>query len=233
MPITRLLKGPQTAAEDRQAIVCVGLALEAKIVTAQFRSEVGCSEFAALSEAGRAAVAGCRAIVSFGLAGGLSPRLRPGDVVIASNVVAHDRNFPTDDAWSGWLLRAIPQALYAPIAGVDSAISAKAPRRELGLRSGALAVDMESHIIGQFAARHAMRFVAVRVVIDTVERRLPRAALACVASNGETRIAALCRLLAARPGDALDILRLWTDWLPARRALVDCCEVLSASVGEG
>jgi hypothetical protein len=158
--------------------------------------------------------------------------LRPGDVVIASNVLGRNGNFSTDDGWTAWLLGAIPQALYAPIAGVDSAIAAKAQRRELGRRSGALAVDMESHIIGEFAAKHTMRFVAIRVVIDTVDRRIPQAALACVSSNGETRMAALGRLLVERPADTLDVLRLWADWLSARRALINCCEILSASVGK-
>jgi adenosylhomocysteine nucleosidase len=231
MPVTRLLKGPERAAEHRQAIICVGLALEAEIIMSQFWAEIAGSNCAELSEIARlASGVGCRSIVSFGLAGGLSPELRSGDVVIASGIVGRNGSFATDDAWSGWLLSAIPTARYAPIAGVDSVIAARPKRRELGIRSGALVADMESHIIGQFAAKHQMRFVAVRVVIESIHRKIPRAALACVSASGETRRSTLGRALLGRPAETLDVLRLWADWMTARKALVNCCEILSASI---
>jgi hypothetical protein len=233
MPVTKLLMSPETAPQHQRAVICVSLALEAEIVGRQFGAEIDKSNLADLSEiASWAAVAGCRSLVSFGLAGGLAPDLHAGDVVIASGIVGVDGHFPTDANWSGWLLTAIPTAVYAPIAGVDSAITARAQRRELGLRSGALVVDMESHLIGRLAAKHMMRFVAIRVVIDAVDRNVPGAALACVSASGETRMSTLGRLLLKRPADTLDVLRLWADWLPARRALVKCCDVLSASVGQ-
>ncbi|MBU6462569.1 MAG: hypothetical protein KGL35_06310 [Bradyrhizobium sp.] len=218
------------AAESRQAIVCVGLALEAKIAARQFRRERGALNLTDFSGEGCAAVSDCRAIVSFGLAGGLSPELRAGDIVIASCVVGRNGSFATDDVWSERLLTAIPTAFYAPILGVESPLGVSAERRELGVRAGALAVDMESHIVGQVASRNLMRFVAVRVVIDTVERDIPQAAVACLSNNGETRMSRLGCLLLERPTDTLDVLRLCANWLLAREALVNCCEVLSASV---
>lgn len=233
MPVTRLLRGPTSAAAGCQAVVCVGLALEAEIVAERFRAEIGGSDLTDVPFVlGRAIGTDCRAIVSFGLAGGLSPQLRAGDIVIASSIVGQNGNFATDDVWSGWLLTAIPTAFYAPIAGVDLAVVASAQRLEIGGRMGALAVDMESHLVGQFAARHLMRFVTVRVVIDTVNRCIPETALACLSSNGETRRSKLGRLLLARPTDTLDVVRLWADWLSARQALAHACEILSASVRE-
>ncbi|WP_024508621.1 hypothetical protein [Bradyrhizobium sp. ARR65] len=232
MPVTRLLKGPgDNAAENGQAIICVGLALEAEILISEFPGEIGGGQPADLGTVlDGATAASCKGVVSFGLAGGLSPELGSGDVVIASGVVGRNGSFSTDDAWSGWLLSAIPRALYAPIAGVDAAIVPRTQRRELGMRSGALAVDMESHLVAQFATRHGMRFVAVRVVIDSMHRKIPRAALACLSSTGEARMSALGRCLLKRPADTLDVMRLCMDWLPARKALVNCCDILSASV---
>lgn len=233
MPVARLLKGPVSASQNCQAIVCVGLALEARIIIGEFSADIGSVELANLTEAlDWASAASCGGIVSFGLAGSLAADLRSGDIVVASGVIGRNGSFATDDAWSGSLLSAIPRSLYAPIAGVDVAVAVTPERRELASRSGALVVDMESHIIAQFAANRGLRFVAVRVVIDAMHRRIPKAALDCISHDGETRMPALGRSLLERPSDTLDVLRLCSDWQPARRALLDCSGILSASVGQ-
>ena len=46
--------------------------------------------------------------------------------------------------------------------------------------TGALAVDMESHVVAHVAARHRLPMVAIRVVTDPAERALPPSALAGV-----------------------------------------------------
>ncbi len=231
MPVTRLLRGPRTTAPTNWAIVCAALALEAEIAERQFEREAWESGAAGLSEfIGRAAVDGCRGIVSYGLAGGLSPNLRSGDIVIGSEIVEQNASIETDDLWSAWLLSAIPTAVYGPIAGIDTPILASALRGELGLRSGALAADMESHVIARLAAAHGLRFVALRVVIDAAGCNVPQVALACVSSSGETSRWGLGRLLLGRPSDTLDVIKLCADWRPARRALLHCSDALLASM---
>jgi hypothetical protein len=231
MPITRLLRGPRTAAHARRAIVCAALALEAEIAERQFEREAWTTDIAALPEfIDRAANDGCRGLVSYGVAGGLGPDLRSGDIVVASAVVGPNERMPTDDAWSAWLLSAIPTAVYGPISGVDVPIPAGRSRGELGLRSGALVADMESHIIARMAAASALRFIAVRVVVDAASRNVPPTALSCVSSDGETSRWRLSRLLLGRPSDTVDIMKLWADWWLARRALLQCSAVLSASM---
>jgi L-asparaginase II len=89
---------------------------------------------------------------------------------------------------------------------------------------------MESHIIARLAAASALRFVAVRVVIDAAGRNVPPTALACVSNDGETSRWRLSRLLLERPSDAVDVLKLGADWWLARRALLKCCDVLGASL---
>jgi hypothetical protein len=229
MPITRLLRGPKSAAEDGRAIVCAALALEAKIIEKQFAREVWGPDSADLSEF-RAACDGCRGIVSYGVAGALCPDLRSGDIVVGSEIVGQNGKIPTDDVWSAWLLSSLPTGIYGPIAGVDMPVAAGPSRDELRLRSGALVADMESHVIAELAAAHGLRFVAVRIVIDTVDRNIPPTAFACVSSNSEASLWRVGRLLLGRPTDTLDMIKLWADWCLARRALLECCEVLGSSV---
>jgi adenosylhomocysteine nucleosidase len=89
---------------------------------------------------------------------------------------------------------------------------------------------MESHVIARLAAANALRFVALRVVIDAVGRDIPQTALACVSSDGEASRWRLGRVLLGRPFDTLDVVKLWVDWRPARKALLNCSHVLGASV---
>ena len=198
----------------------------------QFERQAWRSDVTDLSEfIGRAAEDGCRGIVSYGVAGGLCPDLRSGDIVIGSEVVGSNGSIPTDDIWSAWLLSALPTAVYGPIAGVDIAVSAAMSRSELRLRSSALAADMESHFIAGLAAANALRFVALRVIVDAAGRNVPPTALACVSSDGETSRWQLSRLLLGRPTDMLDVIKLSADWWRARKALLHCSGALGSSVG--
>lgn len=209
----------------------MGLALEARIALQRFAA-VSTRPIASepVEAASRISLTGYRGIASFGLAGALSPELRPGDVVIASEIVGPDCRFSTDDAWSGWLLSAVSFARYAPIVGGESAVATRAARRKLALLSGAVIVDLESLAVAQMARAHGLRFVAVRVVVEPARREIPHSALACVSDDGETRLPRLGRLLLLRPTDIPDVVRLWGDLLVARKSLVTCCDVLSESV---
>jgi len=201
------------------------------MIERQFEKETWGPGISDLSEfIGHAANDGCRGIVSYGVAGALCPDLRSGDVVVGSEVVGPDGRISTDDIWSAWLLSAIPTAVYGPIVGIDIPIAATASRGELRLRSGALAVDMESHVIARLAAANGLRFVALRVVVDGVGRNIPPTALACVSGDGEVSRWRLSRMLLGRPSDTLDVIKLWTDWLLARKALLSCSDILGASV---
>ena len=212
-------------------MICAALAIEAELVARYFKQEAWVAGFADLSEfIARAAMDGCRGIVSYGVSGGLWPDLRSGDIVVGSEIIGLNGNALTDDVWSAWLLSAIPTAIYGPIAGIDLPVSARASRGELRLRSGALAVDMESHLIAGLAAANSMRFIAVRVIIDAAGRNIPPTAVACISSDGETSRWRLSRLLLGRPSDALDVIKLSADWWLARKALLYSAEVLGASV---
>ena len=233
MTITTLFQAARTAAQTGQAIICAALALEADIAERQFERQINGLDTADLSNIiGRAVAEGCRGIVSYGLAGALCSDLRAGDIVVGSEIVGSDGRIPTDDFWSAWLLSAIPRAVYGPIAGVDIPIGASAARYELRLRSRALAVDMESHVIARLAAAHALRFIALRVVIDGAGRNIPAAALGCLSDAGEVCGWRLARLLLGRPSDAINVIRLGADWWPARKGLLSCAEALGASVRE-
>ena len=132
---------------------------------------------------------GCRGLISFGVAGGLAPGLKPGTCVIGSSVIDDGQERPTDERWSQRLRRIIPDAVYGPIVGVRAPIAFAGDKRALHPKTGALAVDMESHVLRRAAAQHGVPVAAIRVVIDPAERTLPRSALAAAARRRHDRSA--------------------------------------------
>jgi adenosylhomocysteine nucleosidase len=222
------------APEHRRCIVIafVGMAFEARIAAGP-----GVLVLCRGPEHGLAAVAesalrqGYRGIVSFGVAGGLAPDLRAGDWVIASAIQEAQTVRETDAKWSSTLLNAIAGARHAPIIGVDDPIAEPAAKRELHRSTGAAAVDMESHVVARLAAAHGLAFTAVRVIVDSADRPIPRAALRGMGVGGPTNVSALLRDLVARPAQLSPLARVAADAFAARAELLRVRRLLGPHFG--
>ena len=172
---------------------------------------------------------GCQGLISFGVAGGLSPELRPGACVIASEVLSGTARYATDAAWSRSLLQAIPNAVQGTILGVPGgAVAQTEEKRALFLGTGAVAVDTKSHVVASVAATHGLPMIAIRVVTDPAERALPQSALAAVRADGTINIAALMRALVRRPYELPALVRTALDAGAARATLKYGRQVLGA-----
>jgi hopanoid-associated phosphorylase len=168
-------------------------------------------------------------ILSFGFAGGLALGLRPGTCIVARGVLALGEGFATDAAWARRMLAALPEARHADLAAADRAIQLPSEKRALHARTGAVAVDMESHIAGRMARERGLPFAALRVVVDPAEQAVPKAALAGQHADGTADVRAVMAALWARPRDTPAVLRLAFDVWIASRALLGCRRQL----GEG
>ncbi len=161
-------------------LICTALGIEARAVRDGIPSSAGGVEVirtgmgpghAARAEE-RLGKAGALAVTGFG--GALGGGLRPGDVVVASEVRFGGRTLPCPSAplLAGELARAGLPVRVGPLVTSDHIVTG-AERRRLA-DEGALAVDMES---GPVAAAAAGRpFAAVRVIVDTPEVPLLRPA---------------------------------------------------------
>jgi hopanoid-associated phosphorylase len=174
---------------------------------------------------------GCRSIISFGVAGGLAPHLRPGDWIVASSVIDKHHVRPTDKGWTARLLEMMPGASHAPIAGVDAAVIHPRDKRHMHVNTGAATVDIESHLVARLASTHGLTFAAVRVVIDPAHRAVPEAALAGMQPGGGTSAMAVLRELIARPSQLAGLLRVAIDAYAARSALLRVRRMLGPDFG--
>jgi len=175
--------------------------------------------------------AGACGIISFGVAGGLSPGLRPGDVVVASAVITADGISRTSPAWSASLLRALPRAHHMPVFGAEAPVMTMLEKEALWDATGAAAVDMESGLVAEVAAEFGLPHAVLRVVLDPAERALPKAALAGAREDGKTAPWAVMKSLIKRPGDLPALLRLASDARKANGALLRSRQALGPLLG--
>ena len=178
---------------------------------------------------------GCRAVISFGIAGGLDPRLKPGDVVVGTGIVTPDGRRAADlDAAAAILnlLNGLPnRVVSADLAGVDAAVLAVAEKAELRERTGAAAVDMESHVAAAFAGRHGLPFVALRVICDPADRALPAFAANALTPDGEPDIRGVLSAVVFGRARVGDLVRLGRDSSAAFAVLTRCRQRLGAGLG--
>lgn len=165
---------------------------------------------------------GVSGVISIGIAGGLSPDLRPGHVVIGSEVVIGTERYETDVDWLQRMWRAIPRSKPGIVAGSDSVIMHRPEKTALYERTGAVAVDMESHIAARAAHQYKKPFAVLRVVCDPGDRTLPPAALIAMKPDGSVDTQAVLRSVIAHPQQIPGLLYLARDSATAFRTLLRC-----------
>ena len=194
-------------------IAVVGLAREAGIATSPaVRPVIGGGAGPGLTSTLERIVAeGARAIISFGIAGGLDPFLAAGTCIVGSAATMGVARWPTDAGWAARLVAALPGAVLADIAGTDQPIATHDHKRLLRAATGAAAVDMESHRAARVAAAHGLPFAIVRIVCDPSSRSLPPAALVGMRHDGTSDVGAVLRALTAAPSQLPGLIRLALD----------------------
>jgi adenosylhomocysteine nucleosidase len=213
-------------------IVVVGLEFEARIAAGPGLQVIRSGDGRQLATALADAISDdCRGLVSFGVAGGLAPELQPGDCVVGSAVLAGPTRVEMDRHWSQKLLATIPDAFYGTLAGVSAPVADPKAKRALYLNTGAMAVDMESHVVARVGAARGLPVAAIRVITDPAVRALPEAALLAMRPNGTTDIAALLRSVLRRPRQMPALFRTALDARAARATLMRGRALLGPGLG--
>jgi len=158
-------------------------------------------------------------ILSCGIAGALAPSLRPGDVVIDGNVLLVER-----------LGQALPHAHRGRIVGSDAIAATAAEKRILHERTGAIAVDMESHVAARVAVRKGLLFAALRAISDCADDDLPSAALVGMRPDGGMALGAVLASLARNPRQLPALIRTGRQADQAFRSLA---QAFDAIIGAG
>lgn len=136
-------------------------------------------------------------VIGAGIAGGIAPRLRAGDLIVASEVRGPDGSVMTCDS-----RLAGERAIIRSVERMAGTVSAK---RELAA-SGAEAIDTESAGWARAAAKHGVAFAVVRAIFDPVDEELPEFVTAT--ADGSIDRAAVARHAVRHPAAISTLLQL-------------------------
>jgi hopanoid-associated phosphorylase len=164
---------------------------------------------------------GADGLVSFGIAGALAPQLRPGTLLLPRAVIEESgARHPVDAAWHARVMQAFAakrlESEARDLFGADLAVASAARKATLFHATGAIAVDLESHLVAREAARAGRPFLVLRAIADPATRNLPPAAVNGLDASGNPALGRVLMSVARHPGQIAALLRLAGD---TRRAL--------------
>jgi adenosylhomocysteine nucleosidase len=167
-----------------------------------------------------------RGVISFGVAGGLDPTLKSGDIVVATEVLAGDGRWlaelPLNEEQIASVALKRRRVVRGGLAGVEKVIAARAGKAALWSATGAAAVDMESHIAAAYAAEVGLPFAALRVISDPASRALPAIAMSAIKPNGDIDLRKVLRGVARNPLSLRALVSTGIDFNRALRSLRGC-----------
>jgi nucleoside phosphorylase len=215
--------------------VC-GLAAEARIARGVgFSAAVGAGDRRRTATLAAAAAARAQCLVSFGIAGGLSPELRPGDLVLSDEIVAEDGCWRGGEAW-GRHLAAIARTIGAgrgPVLGANAILATRTDKEAARTTYGASAADLESAIVARAAIAAGIPFAVLRAIADPCERDLPAAALLPLAADGRPDFARVLASVLRRPRQVAALVGLGHELRRALAALREAAPALSSLLAAG
>ena len=119
----------------------------------------------------------------------------------------------------------------SPLMGVDSPLIHPGDKVQLHSTTGAVAADMESHIVARLAVRAGRPFAVLRVIADPAERGLPPAAVIGMKPGGGVNVIGVLASLLRNPRQLPVLARVATDVRTAMQVLSLCRASLGPDLG--
>jgi adenosylhomocysteine nucleosidase len=210
------LGGPARLPQSSLAFI-TGLTAEARLLAGLpcITRAGGGTPAGAAGQAEAAIRAGAKALVSFGLAGGLDPALEAGTILRPATVLWRKASFPTDAD----LTAALGGVTYGKLLAAEATIVSAREKQAAYAATGAAAVDLESGAVAEIAHRHGVPFAVLRAICDTASENLPPAALEALDPAGKIKFLRLAQSLLRQPGQIQALLALAAHANTARKNL--------------
>jgi adenosylhomocysteine nucleosidase len=162
-------------------------------------------------------------VVSAGVCGALAPELTVGTLVVPETVLGPDGRRRTTAAVAG--LRR-----HGTLLTVDRVLEDAAAKSRCWLETGALAVDMESAAILDWAAARSLPALVVRAVSDPATRGVPADLARVVHDDGRVRPMRAVAAILARPRALADAVALRTATTTALKTVAATLGTLSRTI---
>ena len=199
----------------------------------QFKASAGFGAEQAERAASAFVDSGVTALMSFGVAGGLSALVPGGTIVLATTVVDGESTYLADTAWLSRLELGFMDRcpfVKGPLAGTDQLVATLAEKQELHNLTRALACDMESHAVARVAASHNLPFTVVRAISDPHDRYVPDWVIRCLTSAGKVKLMPFLLQSTSRPRAWGQLIGLSLDTKKAFKSLRSAALCLGPSL---
>ena len=193
-------------------------------------SGMGCALATAAAE--RLADEGVSALLSWGCAGALTPKLDAGALLMPAQLVsATGKTYEADAAWRARLSKqlALP-AHEGLLLTTDQPLNSVQQKAQWQQRSGADAVDMESAAIAAVAVSRGLPFLVIRAVADTAVTAIPEAAQRALSTDGHLQIPEILKSLAKNPLQLRELMRLGRSFRLAQARLSQVADISGPSL---
>jgi len=164
------------------------------------------------------------ALVSWGFAAGLDPALVPGTLVIGQQVEPPLPPVPGAPDAVVWAVRLAARLrdrvplVAGTIACPDHVVRTADEKRALGA-TGAVAADMETAAVAAAAAAAGIPWLALRVLVDTVDVIVPESVAMAIDADGRFEMTSFLSAVIRRPMDLARLPALASAYRRAMRTL--------------
>lgn len=166
---------------------------------------------------------GATRLISWGCAAALSASLKPGDLILADELIdAGNVVMGTSADWLAYAKNSL--AKFAVIHSgrlveSTSIVSSSKEKKQLHSTTGAIALDMESVAVARVAKQHILPFLTIRVIADPVNMDLPRAIHYSLNDQGEMELRKLLLFLFLHPAELPGLIKLGFHFNAAKKTL--------------
>jgi len=166
---------------------------------------------------------GATALLSWGSAGGLSPNLPPGSLILPKTVITSDRSvYHVDTSWHEGLCNRLKGHFNFhtdPLVESATVVCTPTEKAMLFQETGAIAVDMESAAVAAVAQEEQVPFIVVRAVADAMDTTIPQNTLNAFDVFGRQSFLKLIQGLVQHPTELFALLLIGRSSRAAQKTL--------------
>lgn len=156
---------------------------------------------------------GSAALVSWGIAAGLSGSLRTGDLCVCTDVITSDNTRFRSD------FHVLSDDRHCTVFGSEELVFEAKEKSRLNTVHQAHLLDMETHRVASVAVSRNVRWIAIRAISDESVTELPRLISDAIDAKGRPRVLTVLSRLLLRPHKVPAILKTKRDSDRAHEAL--------------
>ena len=149
-----------------------------------------------------------KAILSFGVCGGIAPSAQIGQAFICNTLVTPTKSYQADVAWRKRLFAATRYyECHWYSSGDFNTANTIVQRAELFATTDCIVIDDETYAVAEFAEQRGIPFQALRTVSDGAQDDLPPAVVNALNINGTDNIWNVIASVASDPAQIPDLIK--------------------------